>query len=212
MGATSFIPAGRTSLVKHGSVSMQVQTEYASRPRPRITTTILKEGQVVHKIERPLDRAIESIDEQQRAEATIKRQHAEVVSIVQSESYARDNDQSGHVKAQTATLSTVESIQAINDVERVFRMDNEGNFIGGNVSDSFRKQFAPVLKGVSEIMGVFGRMPGVGISRKKGVLEIERDRLYFASGGTECYFILVHRIDRDTDFEGAIKAVITQPE
>ena len=191
---------------------MQVQTEYASRPRPRITTTILKEGQVVHKIERPLERAIESVEEQQRAEATIKRQHAEVVTIVQSESYARDDDQSGHMKVQTATFDTVEALQAIEGVVRVYRVDNEGNFIGGAMSDQFRRQFAPVLKGMSEIVQVFSRMPGVGINRRQGVLELERDRLYFASGGPECYFILVNRNGSATDFESAIKEVITKVE
>lgn len=208
MGATSFIPAGRTSLVKHGQISMQVQTEYASRPRPRITTTILREGEVLHKVERPLDRAVDSVEEQQRAEATIKRQHAEILTIVQSDSYVKDHDPSGHVKVQTATLSLMDALQSIVGVERVYRLDNEGNFTGGALTDQFRKQFAPILKGMSEIIEVFGRTPGVGISRHRGVLELERDRLYFASGGTECYFILVRRTTGSPNFEHAIKAIV----
>jgi len=84
-----FIPAGRTSLVKRGDQQLQVQTEYAYRPYPRITTTILNAGQVLHKLEKRLDRPIESIEEQNIAEDVIKRQHQEVVALIGSKGRER---------------------------------------------------------------------------------------------------------------------------
>lgn len=78
----SFIPAGRTSLVKRGESMLQVQTEYAPRPYPRITTTILNQGQVLHKLEKKLEQAIGSVEEQNLAEDVMKRQHAEVLSLI----------------------------------------------------------------------------------------------------------------------------------
>ena len=61
-----YIPAGRTSLVKTGSGSLQLQTEYAYHPYPRITTAIQSSGQVLHKVEKRLAKEIGSIEEQQR--------------------------------------------------------------------------------------------------------------------------------------------------
>ena len=83
---SAFIPAGRTSLVRRGDTQLQVQTEYAHRPFPRITTTILKQGQVLHKVEKKLERAIGSVEEQNLAEDIMKRQHAEVLSLIQDPS------------------------------------------------------------------------------------------------------------------------------
>lgn len=79
---SGFIPAGRTSLVKRGETMLQVQTEYAHRPYPRITTTILNQGQVLHKLEKKLDHAISTVEEQNIAEDVMKRQHAEVLSLI----------------------------------------------------------------------------------------------------------------------------------
>lgn len=71
---------------------LQVQTEYAHRPYPRITTTILNQGQVLHKLEKKLDQAIGSIEEQNLAEDVMKRQHAEVLSLI--------NDPTGEARKQ----------------------------------------------------------------------------------------------------------------
>jgi len=77
---TTYIPAGRTSLVKKGGLSLQIQTEYARIPAPRITTTILKNGQVLHKVQRELEYQITSLEEQASTEEIIKRQHMAVVT------------------------------------------------------------------------------------------------------------------------------------
>ncbi|KAA3635294.1 MAG: hypothetical protein DWP97_04985 [Calditrichaeota bacterium] len=82
MSASKYIPTGRTSLIKKDTVSLQVQTEYAYRPFPRLTTTILNSGQVLHKIEKKLEKEIESIAEQNIIEERIRSQHADVIKII----------------------------------------------------------------------------------------------------------------------------------
>jgi hypothetical protein len=82
MAMADLIPTGRTSLVKRGKLALQVQTEYAHRPVPRITTTVQKSGQVIQKIERGLDRPIGSIEEKNLLEDRIRKQHAEIVAII----------------------------------------------------------------------------------------------------------------------------------
>ena len=82
---TNYVPAGKTSIIRRGDLSYQLQTEYAYRPYPRITTTILHEGQVLKKIERKLDNAIESIEEQNRVQDIIQSQHNEVFRLLRDD-------------------------------------------------------------------------------------------------------------------------------
>ncbi|MFH2050768.1 MAG: hypothetical protein ABIJ12_15135 [bacterium] len=82
----TYVPAGKTSLIKRSGITYQLQTEYAYRPYPRITTTILHEGQVIKKIERKLETAIESIEEQNRIQDIIQGQHNEVFRLIRDDS------------------------------------------------------------------------------------------------------------------------------
>ncbi len=212
MTSGDYIPVGRTSLVKKGEVSLQVQTEYASRPNPRITTCILQNGRVLHKIERSVDNAISTIEEQLRVETTIKRQHAEIIAIIQNTAFKPPVDSEpvfAPRKPQVAApRKPAECVAAVPGVQRVFHLDNEGNFMDDSGTEQFRKMFGPVFKSLHELMEIFGRLPGVGVTREKGVYEVERDRLYFASVGTECFFVLVRRVDPTTDYEKAFKAAV----
>lgn len=92
MNLTQFVPTGRTSLIKKSGADLQIQTEYAYRPYARLTTTIIHNGQVLHKIEKKLEKPIESFEEQSIMEARMQRQHADVVGII------KDNDTSSLMK------------------------------------------------------------------------------------------------------------------
>lgn len=226
MAAQRFIPAGRTALVQPATgqtdserqnagsgrtqVALQVQTEYAHNPYPRITTTILNSGQVVHKVEKKLDRTVQSLEEQQLVEGMLNHQHSEVLAILKRQ---QGHASAGRETAQEAPVkpaSIVERLRAIPGSEHIFRLDNKGNFIGRATKTQFRKSFKAVFKNLPALMEVFAELAGdfPQPRRQSGVCEVERDRLYFASTGSECIFITVRRVDRDTDYEKAIKEAI----
>ncbi len=75
----TYIPAGRTSIVHRDEGSFQIQTEYAHRPYPRITTSIILNGQVVDKQEQKLQQVIGSIEEQNEVQDRIQKQHIRIV-------------------------------------------------------------------------------------------------------------------------------------
>jgi len=82
--AGQYIPAGRTSVVKKGDVVYQLQTEYARIPHPRVTTSIATQGQVLHKIEKPIDVEVTTIEDMHDVEDIIKSQHVEVSRIIKN--------------------------------------------------------------------------------------------------------------------------------
>lgn len=214
-GNVQYIPAGRTSNVKRGNTLLQVQTEYAQRPSPRITTTILDNGRVLHKVERALDKVIGSVDEQRRAESTLVKQHAEVLAIIQSDAppatpqaAVETAEPCRAVITETEPLPVYDQIKAIPGVQSVVQMENDGTFTSPELTIDFQKQFGFVFKNLRELMELFERVPGVGITRRTGVYEIERDRLYLVSSGTSCYFVVVRRINVTTQYEQELKAVV----
>jgi hypothetical protein len=233
MADGNYIPVGRTSMTKQGDTPLQVQTEYASRPAPRITTTISHQGRVIHKIERNLHKTIESPEEQGRVERTLRSQHSEIIGIIQKRRFPGSSpanqrpettietgneipvDPSASVSNAVAaadydlsSASAYEKLQAIPGVKRIYRLDNEGNFVGQDEPTRFKQAFAALFRNLQELMEVFALTPGVGITREKGVYEVEADHIYFASAGYECFFVVVTRIDDSTDYEKSIKSAI----
>lgn len=89
---THYIPAGRSGLVAKGEFELQVQTEYAPRPIPRISTTILCSGELLHRIDVPLDDPIESQKDVATAERLIMLQHGEVLRIVKADNFGLDSE------------------------------------------------------------------------------------------------------------------------
>jgi len=63
---------------------IQIQTEFAWNPHPRITTSIVLDGVVIHKIQKDWKGQLETEEEQQIIGRYINRQHDEVEKIVKS--------------------------------------------------------------------------------------------------------------------------------
>jgi flagellar assembly factor FliW len=61
------------------------------------------------------------------------------------------------------------------------------------------------------VLGLFSELPGSG-TRERGVYEVEQDRLYFVSLGTDCYFLLVSPVHTVPDYEAAIREVLKEQQ
>ena len=240
MASADFIPTGRTSLVKRGDTKIQVQTEYAYRPVPRITTTVLKSGQVLHKVERQLDKPIDSLEEKRRTEGAIRKQHAEILGIIEKKDQPADlvpqdiaptppveegrtvsapkpdpeveEKEYPYVPTPDPVLSTEEQLGMIPGIQQVYRLDYQGNFHQGKLRSEFKKQFSRVFKSLSQLLLVFTEIPGVGVNREQGVYEIERDRLYLVSSGVEFFVCYLKAPRPDVDYEKAMRAVLPQQD
>lgn len=191
---------------------MHVQTEYAYRPYPRVTTTILDKGRVLHKVEKKLEKAIETIEEQSRMEEVIKQQHTDILEII------RENQKKAPPKYEHSTTqkfriaqeqSLAEKLGGIPGVERVYQLGRDGEFQNPDEATVFKEAYPNLFKGLCELLELFMLLPGAEMKREQGVYEVERDGLYFVSSGKEYFFVKATRIDHSTDFEKAIKETIS---
>ncbi len=222
---SEFIPTGRTSLVKANGVDLQIQTEYAYRPYPRITSTILRAGEVLHKLEKKLIDPVTCLDEQQKVEIYIKKQHAVILDTIQGQpdslvkktvGLAEQDVVAEKVKfvptpsASNNDIPQNERILAVPGTQEIYHLDMMGNFLEPGFDQKFRNSFSSIYKNLRELLEIFP--VGVSGKRERGVCEVERDRLYLISTGDECYFAAVRRNDGETRYEAAYKVAIASPE
>jgi len=212
MAQADLIPAGRTSRIVRGDSEIQIQTEYAYRPNPRLTTSLFNKGRLINKVEKELAAPVTSFEDKLLVEDMLRKQHMEVLKVLRDKESTLDfislSDTgaiSKTVKADSRDLEVIKKIVAIPGVEKVFRLDNQGNFLSSQISQEFRKKYSLIFRSIYDVINIFSMMPGG--EREKGVYEIERDRLYFASSGRECYFVLV-KSESGADFEPEIKKAV----
>lgn len=233
MSLDQYIPAGRTSLVKQGELDLQLQTEYAYRPRPRITTTISISGRVVQKIERELSEPIDNEAQQARVQRTIVRQHAEVISLIKKRvvsgkaSLELETNLPKHdprvvpdttsinepasenaPQREVAYQNIPEKLMNLPGVRQIFRLTNDGEFVEAGTAVKFKKAHRKIFKNLADLMELYGREAG-GIKRTVGVYEVQPERLYFASSGIECYFIVIDEPSLEFSYEIGIRDVLT---
>ena len=81
---SKFQPPGRLSKVSGQDYMIQIQTEFAWTPHPRITTCVMLDGVILHKIQKDWEGDLESDEERKIVSRFINKQHDEVDSIVNS--------------------------------------------------------------------------------------------------------------------------------
>jgi hypothetical protein len=204
--AAQYIPAGRTSLVKKGKTAFQLQTEYASIPRPRVTTTIFTEGRVLHKIEKPIDKDIATVEEMHRVEDIIMAQHLEVSKIIHERGLPTVPES---VAGTFLERTRSESISQLPEVERVFRITSDGKIADDSqITRKFKKLFKHILKELPEMIMVFASMPGEPGRREEGIYELEAGRILLASTGVEFFLILVKPDSHYDAIAGPLKKIL----
>jgi hypothetical protein len=77
-------PAGRTSSIKALNKTFILQTEFVTKPRTRIVTSVALEGQIIHKVERTFDSHLESDEDFRIAETAVVAQHQNLAKKIQT--------------------------------------------------------------------------------------------------------------------------------
>jgi len=118
---SKFQPPGRLSKVSGQDYMIQIQTEFAWNPVPRITTSVVLDGVIVHKIQKEWKGQLETEEEQQIVGRYINRQHDEVEKIVKS-----NQDFILNYSKSTVKEMNFEGIAEIEGVQRAFLLTSDG--------------------------------------------------------------------------------------
>jgi len=205
MAIADYVPAGRTSRIVRGAAEIQIQTEYAYRPNPRLTTTVFSKGRVLHKVEKELAAPISSNEDKIRIEGLLRKQHLDVMEIINTRNFLTNLPPEKKPLESPQNPSLVKRLSEIPGVERIYRLDNEGNFDSDSVSSEFKKKYSVIFKNLGELLEIFRHLPGG--KREEGVYEVERNRLYLVSTGYECYFILARHVSADLNLETELHTI-----
>ncbi len=154
--------------MKRGDAEIQLQTEYAPRPTPRITSSILLSGELLHKIETPLESEIETQEQLEKVERLILRQHGEALKALKSQNTKgqsrfsfdtmkvrlkeREEDKRHQPRTNTA-LSPTEAAKLLKLSQRAEQTKNVQNEVLSQ-SDKIRKVKRTTLERLYEIDGV----------------------------------------------------------
>jgi hypothetical protein len=76
------MPGGLSSETKLKDAKFCVQTEFAQRPKPRVTTTISRDGVVVKKVENAWQGLPQTEEEKDKIERFLRRQHQDVIARI----------------------------------------------------------------------------------------------------------------------------------
>jgi CheY-like chemotaxis protein len=76
------MPPGRLSVVEASGVKLQVQTEAENKPAFTVTTVVVRDGQVLRRIENTWHQPLQRRDDLERALAQIQQQHERVEKSV----------------------------------------------------------------------------------------------------------------------------------
>ena len=129
-----FIPPGRLSVHKHGGKTFQIQTEFAPRPHPRVTTSVVLDGRIVHKLDRAWEADVESEAERKDLESFLAEQHRQALELVQARAEEYLNTPplprtAPGYPAPSFRDSMVEVLSSLPFASAVYEFDGEGKIV-----------------------------------------------------------------------------------
>lgn len=206
--ANQFIPSGRTSIVKKGAVEYQLQTEFASHPHGRVTTTVSARGEVLHKIEKKIEGGVKSLEEMHQIEEIIKAQHLEVSKIIREQGAPTvPAEAARRVDGQLRS----EQIRRLEAVDKVYIITPEGKITGDKeTTQQFKKMFKHIFRELPEMLGIFSRLPGPEGGHEHGIYEVEPGRIILVSSGAEYYLILLKLKANYPEFQEKLRKILSQ--
>jgi len=84
MEAANYIAQGKLSSYQKADKLFQIQTEFAQRPRPRVTSSVVLDGRTIHKTDKEWQGDLSSEDGRAELDAFIAAQHKLTLQIIES--------------------------------------------------------------------------------------------------------------------------------
>ena len=163
-------PAGRTSSVTWEGKIFQVQTEFVTRPNPKVVSSIILDGKLIHKVEKSWKGGTKAED-QEEIEHFLKKEHEKVARALKKNPY--DFLSGGKEDFQ----SQVQRLSELKEIDNPFILMYDGSLLFSDKKDEvFLDKFCKTIPQALRLASALTDSSKLGEIRA-GVLDYPPDKV-----------------------------------
>lgn len=201
------IPGGLSSEANFKDTKFCVQTEFAQRPKPRVTTTISLNGEVVEKVENIWERLPQTEEDKQEIEKFLKRQHQQVLKKIKnrSEKLASPDWEKEEVTSseENVILKVNQELSGTDGVFGWILLSKDDEIIAPGISQSEIKDTVDFARRVKDLSIFLPSVTRLG-NFVGGILEAPGSCILFSP--LQAQFLAV-KLDPKVDFKNLVKRI-----
>ncbi len=202
-------PSGMSGEASWGEERFCVQTEFAPRPKPRITTSISLNGEVVEKVENVWDKLPQSEEDKDEIERFLRKQHRQVIEDIREKGSVSSIGGAGknsarEEKQNEGLISKVKEVISISEgITGCVLLSNDDRIIGQDTLNSTDQTIIDLTRSTNDLASSLSSVSKVG-NLVGGVLKSEQMRMVFIP--IENNF-LAFRVNPDVNVKGLVQRI-----
>lgn len=158
------IPSGISSEAIVKETKFCVQTEFAHRPKPRVTTTITLNGEVVEKVETNWEGTPLTEEDKRDIEQFLKKQHQKVIEKIkhknEQQNSHNDKGEAGEPEGEDAVVKVDLELTKTEGVLGWAFMLKDGQVLSHRISDRQDRERFMQVKELSSLLSLANQMGG----------------------------------------------------
>lgn len=163
-------PAGRTSSVTWERKTFQVQTEFVIRPNPKLVSSIILDGKLIHKVEKPWKGQV-TLEDQKEIEQFLKKEHEKIAQALKKNPYDFLSGGKEDFQSQVRRLSELKGI------DNPFIMMYDGSLLFPDKKDElFTEKFSKTIAQALRLASALTDSSRLGEIRA-GILDLPPDKV-----------------------------------
>jgi hypothetical protein len=201
------LPGGLASEAKIKGTKFCVQTEFAQRPKPRVTTTIFVNGAVVEKVENVWDRLPQTEEDRTEIERFLKKQHKQVLEELKDRgdgiiSPGPEVKETADPK-ETLALKVARELSKTDGVFGWVFVSKQERVRASEVSEDEEEDSDDIVRSVKRLSLLLPSVTTLG-DFVGGILEVPDSRMIFLP--LEEQFLAI-QLDPEVDARGLVKRI-----
>jgi hypothetical protein len=206
-GRKMIIPGGLASEASVKETKYCVQTEFAKRPKPRVTTTITINGEVVEKVENIWDRLPQTEEDKKEVETFLKKQHQQVLENIKNKKAESANlglEPKGSAEAKgTSTLKIEEELSRIPGIYGWILLSEDNGMKANRFPTKIKGDYSDIVRSVKHFSELLSSDTTLG-NFQGGILEDPDSRMVFLPLHTQ---FLAVQVESQTDVKKLIQSI-----
>lgn len=134
-------PSGRLSRVDKGGKIFQIQTEFYHRPRRKITSTVILNGEIQNKVDTLWEEQLRTDEDLKKVEKALRKQHQRVAQSVENQMADVGKTQ----PEDPLLMKSGKKHSKVEGIENLVVMDDQGKVL-------YRRNALPQMKAMLEVL------------------------------------------------------------